>query len=130
MTPPHQRSEQEARRLIGGRMLQNGCDVDEIHRYYRRQVVMVWDNLSAHHAAASFFDDEHPDWFDFYFFPTCVPESNPLASCRHQTKNAAMANFTPKNKDESAHKLFQSTDHGSSDKRFFASLFKHAGLKI
>lgn len=30
MTTTRKRSEQEARRLIGGRMLENGCDVDEI----------------------------------------------------------------------------------------------------
>ncbi len=118
-------------------LLPNGMNTDEcvywlneIHRYYRRKVVMVWDNLSAHHAAASFFDDEHPDWFDFYFFPTYSPELNPVESCWHHTKNVEMANFTAKDREELARKLFQSTDRISNDKRLLASFFKHAGLKL
>lgn len=49
-----------------------------IHRYYHRKAIVVWDNLSVHHAAAAIMDDEHPNWYDFFFFPTCSPELNPV----------------------------------------------------
>jgi hypothetical protein len=41
-----------------------------------------------------------------------------------------MANFTAKDREELARKLFELTDHISNDKRLLASFFKHAGLKL
>ncbi len=72
----------------------------EVYRYYRRKVIMVWDNLGAHYAAAEFFETEYPHWFDFYYFPTYSPELNPVEQCWHHTKDVELANFCCCNKYE------------------------------
>jgi transposase len=102
----------------------------EIHRHDRRKVLMVWDNLSAHHAAAAIMNDTHPNWFDFYFFPPYSPELNPVEPCWHHTKNIEMANCTPKNKNEMIRNILQATKNINNDKRLIASFFKHAGINI
>lgn len=47
MSTNNKRSEQEARRLIGGRMLENGCDVDEIVLALQvsAKAVYQWKNI-------------------------------------------------------------------------------------
>ncbi len=52
----------------------------EIHLYYRKKVIMVWDNLSVHYATEAYFTEERPDWFDFYYFPSYSPELNPVVA--------------------------------------------------
>lgn len=101
-----------------------------IHQYYRRKIILVWDNLSAHHAAVNYFGDEHSNEYDFYFFPTYSPELNPVEPCWHHTKNVEMANFAAKDKEEMVRKLFESTQKISDDQQLLASFFKHAGLKL
>lgn len=91
---------------------------------------MLWDNLSAHHAAAAIMEEEHPNWYDFYFFPTYSPELNAVEPCWHHTKNVEMANFTAKDKEEMERNLFQATENINKNKRLLASFFKHAGLKL
>ncbi len=104
--------------------------LSEIHRYYRKKVLMVWDNLSAHHAAADYFETEYPDWFEFFNFPTHSPELNPVEQCWHRVKGVELANFCCCNKDELATKLFETTDKINSNKKLLASFFTHAGLKL
>lgn len=102
----------------------------EIHRHYRRKVLMVWDNLSAHHAAASIMNEVHPNWFGFYFFPPYSPELNPVEQCWHHTKNIEMANLTPKDKDEMIRNILQATKNINDDKKLLQAFFDHAGLKF
>ncbi|MCL2349564.1 MAG: transposase [Planctomycetaceae bacterium] len=71
-----------------------------IHHYYGGKVIIVWDNLPAHHAAATYFEFEHPDWFEVEYFPTYSPELNPVESCWHQIKNVYLPNFVPTSDDE------------------------------
>ena len=89
---------------------------NEIHRYDRRKVIMVWDGLPAHHAAAAIMDEEHPGWFEFHYFPPYSPELNPVEPCWHHTKNVEMANYTAKNKNELSRKIFQATENINNNK--------------
>jgi transposase len=102
----------------------------QIHAYYHKKVIMVWDNLSAHYAAQLFFEMEHPEWFEFHYLPTYSPELNPVEQCWHHTKGVGLANFVAYNKDELAEKLFETADCINNDKQLLASFFKHAGLKL
>jgi transposase len=98
-----------------------------IHHYYGGKVIIVWDNLPAHHAAATYFEFEHPDWFEFEYFPTYSPELNPVESCWHQIKNVYLPNFVPTSDDE-----LVSAVHAAAMKinneRLLPAFFKHANL--
>ena len=151
------RSMQEATRLIGGQMLLDGFEVsevvdalkvvpstvsgginaseclywlNEIHRYCHRKVMIVWDGLPAHHAAASIMEEEHPHWFEFFFFPPYSPERNPVKPCWHHAKNVEMANDTAKDKEELSRKIFQAADNSNHNKQLLHSFFKYARLKL
>jgi len=104
--------------------------LNKIHRYYRRKVVIVWDNLPAHHAAATIMEEKHPDWFEFHYFPPYSPELNPVEPCWHHTKNVEMANFAAKDKQELTRKIFQATDSINNNKQLLASFFKYTRLKL
>ena len=104
--------------------------LNEIHRYYRRKVIMVWDGLPAHHATAAIMDEEHPGWFEFHYLPPYSPELNPVEPCWHHAKNIEMANYTAKNKNELARKIFQATENINNNKQLLHSFFKYARLKL
>ena len=53
----------------------------QLHRHYRRKVIVVWDRLGAHRSAAAHFEEEHPDWFEFEWLPAYAPELNPVEAC-------------------------------------------------
>lgn len=74
--------------------------LSQIHHYYGDKVVLVWDNLPAHDSAESYFEDEHPNWYDFYFFPTHSPELNPVEPCWHHVKHVYLPNFVPASDEE------------------------------
>jgi hypothetical protein len=118
--------------LIDGGMNASECLywLYEIHRYYRRKVIMVWDGLPAHRAAETIMDQERPGWFEYHYFPSYAPELNPVEPCWHHTKNIEMANYTAKNKDELARKIFQATENINKNKQLLASFFKYTRLKI
>ena len=102
----------------------------EIHCFYRKKVIMVWDNLSVHYATAAYFEEEHPEWFDFYYFPSYSPELNPVEQCWQQVKGVEMANYAAKDKEDLIRKTLESTMNINNDKRLIASFFHHAGLSL
>jgi len=72
----------------------------DVHRYYRKKVLVLWDNLSAHHAVDGYFMENHPHWFEFEYFPAYSPELNPVESCWNKMKNEYLPNFVPTTDEE------------------------------
>lgn len=101
----------------------------ELHHYYGKKVLILWDHLPAHHAAESYYEDEHPKWFDFYYFPTYSPELNPVEQCWNQMKNVYLCNFVPTSDDE----LTSTVDAAAmriNEEHLLPSFFEHAGISF
>ncbi len=90
---------------------------------------MVWDNLSAHLATESFFETEHPDWFEFFNFPTYSPELNPVEQCWRQMKHVYLCNFVPTSEVELKSAVFSAAMR-INEEHLLSSFFKHAGVKL
>ena len=98
-----------------------------LHHYCSGKVIVLWDHLSAHHATATYFEDTHPDWFAFEYFPTYSPELNQVEPCWNQMKNVYLCNFVPTSDDE-----LTSTVHAMAmrinEESLLTSFFEHAGI--
>jgi len=100
----------------------------EIHHYYRSKVVIVWDHLSAHHAAESYFEETRPDWFEFHYFPSYSPELNPVEPCWNQIKNVYLANFVPTSDEELLSAVLESGER-INEQKLLHSFFAQAGIR-
>ncbi len=101
----------------------------QIHHYYGRKMILVWDNLPAHYSAAEFFDDEHPNWFDFAYFSTHSPELNPVEPCWNHVKCVYLPNFVPTTDEELVWTVDQAAERINEEK-LLPSFFKLAGLSV
>ncbi len=101
----------------------------DLHRYYGRKVMLLWDHLPAHHAAERYFEDEHPNWFDFEYFPTYSPELNPVEQCWNQMKNNYLSHYFPRT-DDGLKSTVDSAAMRINEEKLLPAFFKHAGLKI
>ena len=50
----------------------------QMHRYFRRKIIVVLDRWQVHRSAAAYFEQHHPDWFQFEWLPAYAPELNPV----------------------------------------------------
>jgi len=100
----------------------------DIYHFYGDKVIIVWDNLSAHHAADAHFADTHPDWFEFEYFPPYSPELNPVEPCWNQIKNVYLPNFVPTSDDELVTAVHAAAMQ-INDEQLLQAFFKHANLK-
>jgi len=99
-----------------------------LHYRYGDKVMILWDHLSSHHAAESYFYDEHPDWFEFHYFPSYSPELNPVEPCWHQIKNVSLANFVPSSDEELVQAVLFSAGR-INERKLLPAFFDHAGIK-
>ena len=76
------------------------CVLDELHKYFRRKVLIVWDNLQDHKGLQAKYEREHPDGVHFERLPTYSPELNVVEQCWNYVKNVAMPNFVAKNQKQ------------------------------
>jgi hypothetical protein len=102
----------------------------QIHRYYGKQVIILWDRLPLHIAAQNHFEREHPDWFLFEYFPSYSPELNPVEQCWNQMKNVLMSNFVPKNVEELVQMTLEAAQIINNNPMLLASFFHHAKLAL
>jgi transposase len=101
-----------------------------IRAYYGKQVMIIWDRLSSHLSARSFFEREHPDWFIFEELPAYSPELNPVEQCWQMIKNVLMANFVPINVDQLEEKVGEAAKMIDNDPKLLAEFFHHAKLVL
>lgn len=102
----------------------------EMHRYFRHQVIMVWDRSQVHRSAAAHFDTHHPDWFQFEWLPAYAPELNPVEPSWGHTKYSDLANFIPRDTSELAVAVEQSFNHKAADQSLLRSFFAYAELPL
>ena len=101
-----------------------------IRQYYGKQVMIIWDRLSSHLSARTYFEREHPDWFIFEELPAYCPELNPVEQCWNVMKNVYMANFVPMSIDDLEKKTFEAAERINSDPKLIAEFFHHAKLAL
>jgi transposase len=101
-----------------------------LHHFYKKPMILVGDNLPGHRAAAQYFLEHHPDWFDFEFFPPYSPELNPTESCWNHIKSVDLANFVPENSDELVAKTLSAAKKINDDQELIRAFFDHAKLKL
>jgi len=99
----------------------------DMHHFYGHKVIIVWDNLSAHHAADAHFTDTHPDWFEFEYFPPYSPELNPVEPCWNQIKNVYLPCFVPTSDDELTQAVCNAAEKIHEEK-LLHDFFNHAGI--
>ena len=99
----------------------------ELHHHVGSKVLVLWDHLPAHHSAETHFKFEHPDWFEFEYFPTHSPELNPVESCWHRMKNIYLPNFVPTTDEELVLNVHAAAMR-INDERQLSSCFKHANI--
>ena len=102
----------------------------QLHFFYRRKVILLWDNLPLHDAVAESFADDHPAWFDFQYFPTYSPDLNPVEQCWHWIKNVELPNFVPTSRDELTFAICDAANATNLSKTLLTSFFQHAGIAL
>jgi transposase len=102
-------------------------NLTDIQHYYRNKVIIVWDNLSGHYSAERYFEEEHPDWFEFEYFPSHSPELNPVEPCWHQIKHVYLPNFVPTSDEELVREVYEAAMRINAEKKL-SGCFKQAGL--
>jgi hypothetical protein len=101
-----------------------------LHRHRPHHVIVVWDGLQAHRAAAAYFERRHPGWFTFEFLPPYSPELNPVEQCWNHTKYADLANFIPDDLGDLYKAIDMSITRQSKDQTLLRSFFDYAELPL
>lgn len=115
---------------------QNVCGEDLIwfltllHQHHRRKVILVWDGLRAHQTAEAYFQEHHPDWFEFEPLPSYAPDLNPQEQCWNHAKSHTLANFLPEDLDELETAAREAIGQQQTDPRLLQSFFKYAKLPL
>ena len=102
----------------------------QLHRHFRKKVMIVWDRLPAHLSTQSFFEREHADWFIFEYFPSYSPELNPVEQCWQWMKNVFLANFVPKDNPELHIKVREAAQSINNNPKLLPSFFQHSNLRL
>jgi transposase len=102
----------------------------ELHRHFRRKVILVWDRWSVHRSAAEHFGEYHPQWFDFEWLPGYAPELNPVEPCWDHTKYADLPNFIPDDVNHLQGAVAESMERLRLDQRLLKSCFDYAKLPL
>jgi len=101
-----------------------------VHRYYGKQVMIIFDSLSSHISAQKYFERTQPDWFIFEYLPSYSPELNPVEQCWQHMKNVSMANFVPICMECLETKACEAVQAINNDPRLLPSFFHHAKLSL
>jgi len=102
----------------------------QLHRHYRRKVIVVWDRWSVHRAAAAYFEEHHPRWFGFEWLPAYAPDLNPVEQCWNHTKYADLANFIPDDLEDLEAAVNESIRSQSGNQTLLQSFFAYCKLRL
>ena len=102
----------------------------QLHHHYGRKVILVWDRWSVHRSAAAYFEEHHPDWFQFEWLPAYAPELNPVEQCWQHTKYADLPNFIPDDLDHLQTAVCESILEQRKDQTLLRSFFAYAKLPL
>ena len=102
----------------------------QMHRYFRRKIIVVLDRWQVHRSAAAYFEQRHPDWFQFEWLPAYAPELNPVEPSWGHTKYGDLANFIPTDLSELEQSVEQSLHHKAGSQELLQSFFSYAKLPL
>jgi hypothetical protein len=102
----------------------------QLHRHYRRKVIVVWDRWNVHRSTAAHFEKHHPDWFEFEWLPAYSPELNPVEQCWNHTKYADLANFIPDDLGNLETAINESILGQQGDQDLLKSFFAYSKLSL
>ena len=109
--------------------IEMSCVLDELHKYFRNKIIVIWDSLQGHKGLENKYRRQHPVWFHFERLPTYSPELNVVEFCWNQIKNVEMANFVPKNGRQVVDQVQRATQKINEDKTLLQNFLKHIRLK-
>lgn len=104
--------------------------LEQLHRYRRQKVIVIWDRSSVHRSTAAYFTEQHPDWFEFEELPSYAPELNPIEQCWNHTKNSDLPNFIPDDLDELDSAVTESINDQRENQTLLRSFFKYTQLPL
>jgi transposase len=102
----------------------------QMHRHFRRRVIIVWDRWSVHKSGTNYFHKHHPDWFQFEPLPAYAPELNPVEPSWGHTKHADLANFLPEDLDDLSEAASSSLSRKRDNQDLLRSFFAYAKLPL
>jgi len=102
----------------------------QMHRHFRGEVIIVWDQSSVHRSAAAYFKRRHPGWFQFEWLPSYAPELNPIEQCWNHTKYHDLPNFIPKNVRHLKRAVSKAINIQSRDRQLLRSFFAYSRLRL
>jgi transposase len=73
--------------------------VRSVRRHLGRDIVVIWDRLSAHRSAARQLEGASGSAYQFEFLPAYAPELNPVEYVWSESKYVHLANFLPRDID-------------------------------
>lgn len=97
---------------------------------YRKKLIVIWDNLSAHKSAASLLRKLGVTSIEFVWLPPYSPELNPVEWLWNNTKYHELANYAPQNVDELTARVTTSLARPKQSQRLLRSFFRGAGLDL
>ena len=101
-----------------------------LHRHVRRKVILIWDRWNVHRSAARYFEQHHPDWFQFELLPGYAPELNPVEPCWNHAKHTDLANFIPEDVDDLSQAASDSFEALHQNERILRSAFDYCKLAL
>jgi transposase len=102
----------------------------QMHWYFRRKAILVWDRWSVHQSSTHYFERHHPDWFQFEELPGYAPELNPVEQCWKHTKYDHLPNYVPDDIDQLYAEATRSLDSLRGDEAFLRSAFAYCRLPL
>jgi len=102
----------------------------QMHRHFRRKIILVWDRSSVHRSAAKFFEQQHADWFQFEWLPAYAPDLNPTEQIWNHAKYSDLANFLPNDLTHLGQEVQQSFRDQRESPNLLRSFFQHARLDL
>lgn len=106
------------------------CFLTQMHTYFRRKIILIWDRWGVHKSAARYFEQHHMNWFQFEELPGYSPQLNPVEQCWKHTKYDELPNFIPDDLDQLYAEATRSLDSLRGDEAFLRSAFAYCKLPI
>jgi transposase len=101
-----------------------------MHAHFGRKVILIWDRWNVHRAAAKYFEQHYPQWFQFEELPSYCPELNPVEPCWKHTKYDELPNYVPDDLDQLDGAVSASLTALRADQDTLRGAFEYCQLKL
>lgn len=102
----------------------------EMHRHIGRKTILVWDRWNVHRSVTKYFEEHHPDWFQFELLPAYSPELNPVEQCWKHAKYDHLANFVPQDLNDLQTEATATLESFHDDQDFLRATFGYCQLRL